>query len=109
MKKSSRVHPLCCALICILFFNFQAAPAYDANLDASSIAGDYDLIIRNGHIIDGTGNPWFAADVAVNGDRIVAIGDLREAHAKREIDAKGRIVSPGFIDMLPVRNLSPHR
>ena len=100
MKKSSRVHPLCCALICILFFNFQAAPAYDANLDASSIAGDYDLIIRNGHIIDGTGNPWFAADVAVNGDRIVAIGDLREAHAKREIDAKGRIVAPGFIDML---------
>jgi len=100
LKKSSRVHPLCCALICILFFNFQAAPAYDANLDASSIAGDYDLIIRNGHIIDGTGNPWFAADVAVNGDRIVAIGDLREAHAKREIDAKGRIVAPGFIDML---------
>ena len=100
MKKSSRVHPLCCALICILFFNFQAAPAYDANLDASSIAGDYDLIIRNGHIIDGTGNPWFAADVAVNGDRIAAIGDLHEAHAKREIDAKGRIIAPGFIDML---------
>src|SRR6266849_2322933 len=77
-----------------------AAAAYDANLDASAIAGDYDLIIRNGHIIDGTGNPWFAADVAVSGDRLAAIGDLREAHAKREIDAKGRIVAPGFIDML---------
>jgi dihydroorotase/N-acyl-D-amino-acid deacylase len=77
-----------------------AAAAYDANWDVSASAGDYDLIIRNGHIIDGTGNPWFAADLAVNGDRIAAIGDLREAHAKREIDAKGRIVAPGFIDML---------
>jgi N-acyl-D-amino-acid deacylase len=77
-----------------------AAAAYDANLDASTSAGDYDLLIRNGHIIDGTGNPWYAADVAVSGDRITAIGDLHEAHAKREIDAKGRIVAPGFIDML---------
>jgi N-acyl-D-amino-acid deacylase len=77
-----------------------AAAAYDANLDALASGGDYDLIIRNGHIIDGTGNPWYAADVAVSGDRLAAIGDLREAHAKREIDAKGRIVAPGFIDML---------
>ena len=77
-----------------------AAAAYDANLVTGAIAGDYDLIIRNGHIIDGTGNPWYAADVAVSGDRLAAIGDLRETHAKREIDAKGRIVAPGFIDML---------
>src|SRR2546429_244536 len=78
---------------------FRSA-AYDANVDAASPAGDYELISRNGHIIDGTGNPWYAADVAVSGDRLAAIGDLREAHAKREIDAKGRIVAPGFIDML---------
>jgi N-acyl-D-amino-acid deacylase len=77
-----------------------AAAAYDADLTAATSAGNYDLIIRNGHIIDGTGNPWFAADVAVKDERIAAIGDLRDAHAKREIDAKGRIVSPGFIDML---------
>jgi len=76
-----------------------AAAAYDAKLDLTA-AAEYDLIIHNGHVIDGTGNPWFAADVAVSGDRIAAIGDLRQAHAKREIDAKGRIVAPGFIDML---------
>ncbi len=76
-----------------------AAAAYDADLD-NSTGTTYDVLIRNGHIIDGTGNPWFAGDVAVSGDRIAAIGDLREAHAKREIDAKGRIVAPGFIDML---------
>ncbi|OLC93097.1 MAG: hypothetical protein AUH86_17500 [Acidobacteria bacterium 13_1_40CM_4_58_4] len=77
----------------------MAAAAYDANLNDSPAAA-YDLLIRNGHIIDGSGNPWYAADVGVSGDRIAAIGDLREAHAKREIDAKGRIVAPGFIDML---------
>ncbi|HEX8765977.1 MAG TPA: D-alanyl-D-alanine carboxypeptidase/D-alanyl-D-alanine-endopeptidase, partial [Candidatus Acidoferrum sp.] len=78
-----------------------AAAAYDADLDgaATSSAG-YDLLIRNGHIIDGAGNPWFAGDVAVNGDRVAAVGDLHDAHAKREIDAQGRVVAPGFIDML---------
>src|SRR6266853_4841376 len=77
-----------------------AAAAYDADLEASGGAGDYDLIIRNGHVMDGTGNPWVAADIALSGDRVAAIGDLREAHAKREIEAKGRVVAPGFIDML---------
>ncbi len=84
-----------------------AAAAYDASLDTpstsaanSSASRTYDIILRNGHIIDGTGNPWYAADVAIQGDRIAAIGNLGDAHAKREIDAKGQIVSPGIIDML---------
>src|SRR5262249_16077119 len=68
---------------------------------ASSRSPDsYDLIIRNGHIVDGTGNPWYAADIVISGDRIAAIGTLHGASATREIDATGRSVSPGFIDML---------
>jgi N-acyl-D-aspartate/D-glutamate deacylase len=59
----------------------------------------YDLLIRNGHVVDGTGNPWFAADVAVRGDRIAAVGRLTGATAKREIDANGLVVAPGFIDL----------
>ena len=61
---------------------------------------DYDLIIRNGHVIDGTGSPWYAADVAVRSGRIAAIGNLGRARAPRIIDAHGQVVAPGFIDML---------
>lgn len=61
---------------------------------------EYDVIIRNGHIIDGTGSPWYAADLAVKDAHIAAIGQLADAHAKREIDAHGMVVAPGFIDML---------
>ncbi|HET9282202.1 MAG TPA: D-aminoacylase [Candidatus Angelobacter sp.] len=60
----------------------------------------YDILIRNGRIIDGTGNPWYMGDVAMRADRIVAIGKLQNAKAKRVIDATNMVVSPGFIDML---------
>ncbi len=59
----------------------------------------YDLIIRNGHVVDGTGNPWFAGDVGIRGDRIAGVGRLAGAKARREIDAQGLVVAPGFIDM----------
>jgi dihydroorotase/N-acyl-D-amino-acid deacylase len=62
--------------------------------------GDYDLIIRNGRIIDGTGSPWYHGDVAIRGGRIVAIGRLKNATARKTIDAQGKVVAPGFIDML---------
>jgi N-acyl-D-amino-acid deacylase len=61
---------------------------------------EYDIIIRNGRIIDGSGRPAFNADVAIKGDRIARIGNLSGAHAKRVIDASGQIIAPGFIDML---------
>jgi N-acyl-D-amino-acid deacylase len=62
--------------------------------------GEYDLVISNGHIIDGTGSPWYAGDVAIIAGRIAAIGNLSHASRKRTIDAHGMIVAPGFIDML---------
>ncbi|MFZ0640021.1 MAG: D-aminoacylase [Candidatus Acidiferrales bacterium] len=71
-----------------------------ARQDASADAGNYDVIIRGGHILDGTGNPWYAADIGIRGDKIVAIGKLENANAKQTIDATGKIVAPGFIDML---------
>jgi len=60
----------------------------------------YDLLIRNGRIVDGTGNPWYQEDIAISGDRVVAIGKLCDASANRVIDASGLVVAPGFIDML---------
>ena len=60
----------------------------------------YDVIVRNGHVVDGTGSPWYAADVAVKDGRIAAIGRLDAAKAERVIDAHGLVVAPGFIDML---------
>ncbi len=60
----------------------------------------YDLVIRHGRIVDGTGNPWFFGDLAIRGDRIAAVGVIPEkAPTHRTIDARGLVVAPGFIDM----------
>jgi N-acyl-D-amino-acid deacylase len=71
-----------------------------ARQDAGAAGESYDVIIRGGHILDGTGNPWYAGDVGIRGDKIAAIGKLEGASAKQTIDATGQIVAPGFIDML---------
>ncbi|MEO9035015.1 MAG: D-aminoacylase [Gemmatimonadaceae bacterium] len=60
----------------------------------------FDVVITNGHIVDGTGSPWYAADIGIRGGRVAAIGHLSNEAAKRRIDAAGMIVAPGFIDML---------
>ena len=61
---------------------------------------DYDLIIRNGTIVDGTGAPGYAADLAVDGDRITALGDLGDARGVVDVDVAGLTIAPGFINML---------
>lgn len=66
---------------------------------AAQPAQRYDLLIRGGRVLDGTGNPWFPADIAVQGGRIVAVGELPNAQAARVIDATGKYVTPGFIDI----------
>lgn len=60
----------------------------------------YDLVIRNGRIVDGTGSPWYSGDVGIRDGRIAAIGHLGNAPARRTLDAAGKVVAPGFIDML---------
>jgi N-acyl-D-amino-acid deacylase len=61
----------------------------------------YDTLIRNGRVVDGSGNPWVYADVGIIGDRIVFVGKADpKVSAKRTVDATGLIVAPGFIDML---------
>ena len=67
----------------------------------------YDLLISGGRVIDGTGSPWYWADVAVEGDQIVAVGRLNGAAAKIKIQAEGRFVTPGFIDMHTHSDLQP--
>jgi len=60
----------------------------------------FDLVITNGHIIDGTGSPWYSGDLGIRDGKIAAIGNLSAAPRQRTLDAAGRVVAPGFIDML---------
>jgi dihydroorotase/N-acyl-D-amino-acid deacylase len=62
-------------------------------------AGGFDIVLRGGRIVDGTGNPWFRADLAIKGDTIVAIAPAIDGPAARVIDAAGLVIAPGFIDI----------
>jgi N-acyl-D-amino-acid deacylase len=64
-----------------------------------AVAQEYDLVLRNARVVDGTGAPWFRADVAVRGDTIAAVGAALAGDATRSIDVEGRVVAPGFIDV----------
>jgi len=62
---------------------------------AQTPSASFDILIVNGHVVDGTGTPWFAADVGIRGGRIAAIGRLAGSPAKQTIDAAGKVVAPG--------------
>jgi N-acyl-D-aspartate/D-glutamate deacylase len=81
---------------CALHFLLPACCIVSA---ASAAGQEYDVLIRGGRVLDGTGNPWYYADVAITGDRVAALGNLAGATARRVIDARGRYVAPGFIDV----------
>ena len=91
-------------LVVTLFLCFVTLPIYfslaaDQAKPRSNGGPIYDVVIVNGKIIDGSGNPWFYADVAVKGGKIVKIGRVDPKSGKKSIDAKGMVVSPGFIDL----------
>ncbi len=77
-------------------------------LSVCSFAADlpFDLVIANGHIVDGTGSPWYSGDIGIRDGRIAAIGNLSGAARKRTVDAHGKVVAPGFIDMLGQSDLT---
>lgn len=77
---------------------FVAAAALLLLSNAPPLATEYDLVIRGGRVLDGAGNPWISADVAIKDGRIVKVGQVAGS-GRKEIDARGRYVSPGFIDM----------
>src|SRR5262245_44293190 len=77
-----------------------AAALTAVTVNAQRPQATYDVLIRNGRIVDGTGAPWFRGDVAIAGDRVAAIGSLAGATAAATIDATNLVVAPGFIDLL---------
>jgi dihydroorotase/N-acyl-D-amino-acid deacylase len=94
MRRILLLSSLCCAVI-------SCAPAVQSGAEAETEAESYDILITGGEILDGTGSPAFAGDVAVRGDRIVRVSQTRlpRSAASRVIDASGKVVAPGFIDL----------
>jgi N-acyl-D-amino-acid deacylase len=84
----------CLAIVLLLIVSTFAFAGDHAN-DAP-----FDLVITNGHIIDGTGSPWYLGDIGIRDGRIASIGNLSAATRKRTVDVKGKVIAPGFIDML---------
>jgi dihydroorotase/N-acyl-D-amino-acid deacylase len=77
-----------------------------ATLGATPELPVFDIVITHGRIIDGTGSPWYSGDIGIRDGKIAAMGQLAEAQSKRTIDAQGKVVAPGFIDMLGQSELS---
>jgi N-acyl-D-amino-acid deacylase len=87
------------SLPCALAAFFLLATLGAVAEPAPDKAAAYDLVFRNGKIVDGTGNSWYRGDLAVRGDRIAAVGRVPAGKARREVDAAGLVIAPGFIDI----------
>lgn len=95
--KISTLLGLVLILILSAWLAAQAAPPQQSPSPATQMP--YDWLFLGGRVMDGSGNPWFSADVAVRGGRIAAIGDLKQARARRTVSAEGKLIVPGFIDI----------
>jgi N-acyl-D-amino-acid deacylase len=84
--------------VLLLVLSLLATPRILLRSELASALG-YDLVITNARIVDGSGNPWFRADVGIKDGRITRVGRINPAEAEKTIDAKGQIVAPGFIDV----------
>ncbi len=84
----------------MLVFSFVVLFFVVAPLRPQGQARPFDIVIINGHIIDGTGSPWYSGDIGIRGGKIDSIGNLSAAPRTRTVDAGGKVVAPGFIDML---------
>jgi len=96
--RARAARPSCLAYLALCAAFLVLAPSSSAKEPETSLPDDF--IFENGRVADGTGAPLFAADVAISGGRVVAIGKLVGRAAKRRIDASGLVVAPGFIDLL---------
>jgi N-acyl-D-amino-acid deacylase len=85
--------------LCIVVMFVGASLPVAPRAEVTPVSPAYDLVITNARVVDGTGNPWFRADVAIKDGRIARIGRINAADAARSIDARGQIVAPGFIDV----------
>lgn len=88
------------ALTCLLGLGFVMTACVSDGMDSSAASGTLDILITDGRVVDGGGNPWYRADVGIRDGRIVAVGELSDRKAARTIDAADRVVAPGFIDMM---------
>jgi N-acyl-D-amino-acid deacylase len=96
MRRSANILFLVAGLMAVL----SVAPLSGTRPSSPSAPAEFDVIISNGRIVDGTGAPWFRGDIGIRGDRIEAVGDLSSFRARTRVDASGLVVAPGFIDML---------
>ena len=97
LSKASRSVPL--LLVALVLASVCAGAGWRRGAAAGEEERPYDLVITNARVVDGSGNPWFRADVGMKGGRIARVGRVPASEAARVIDAQGRILAPGFIDV----------